>query len=128
MKKLFKTLAIALVATGLTFNANAADDKTSKSTFEVGMYRVTNTMKINVLITKTTGAAVSISLKDENGTEVYSEKLGKKDTSYSRKLNLENLSDGKYTLVVSNGTEKTVKEIDLSTKALNPADYRNINF
>jgi hypothetical protein len=128
MKKLFKTLAIALVATGLTFNANATDDKTNKSTFEVGMYQVTNSMKVKVLITKTSGSAVSISLKDEKGVEIYSEKLGKKDTSYSRKLNLENLSDGKYTLEVSNGSEKTVKEIDLSTKAINPAEFRDITF
>ncbi len=126
MKTLFKTLAIALVATGLTFNANAVDDKTNKATFNVGMYRVENTMKMNVLVEKMEGSTTNIALKDSKGETIYSETLSKKGTKYSKKWNLENLADGKYNFVISNGSEKIVKEVNLSTKNPTPADYRTI--
>lgn len=126
MKKLFKTLVIALVAIGLTFTANAADDKTNKATFEVGMYRINNTMTMSVFIEKALGKSVVVELKDAKGETLHSETIGKKTVKYSKKWNLENLSDGKYSFVISNGTEKIVKEIGLTTKTPIPADSRTI--
>jgi hypothetical protein len=126
MKTLFKTLAIALVATGLTFNANAADDKTKKSTFDVGMYRVNNTMTMKVMIEKAVGNNILVELKDSKGETVYSEIVNKKAAKYAKKWNLENLTDGKYSFVISNGAEKIVKEIDLTTKTPVPANARTI--
>ena len=66
MKTLVKTFAIAAL-TAMTFISNAASvgvAPTKSKTFEVGIYQSINTMKMNVMIEKSTDKDLSVVLKD----------------------------------------------------------------
>jgi hypothetical protein len=117
MKNLVKTFAIA-VLTAMTFNSNAADKNTAPTkatTFEVGMYQSANTLKMNVIIEKTTDKDLTVILKDSKGDILITERVAKKDKSYHAKYDLSQLEDGKYTFEFTKGDEKLVKEVNLVT-------------
>ncbi|WP_373513206.1 hypothetical protein [Persicitalea sp.] len=89
-----------------------------KSSFEVGMYRVKNSLTMNLLIEKKLGAQLVIMLLDERGRELHRESLGRRQQKCARLLNFAEIRDGTYTVVVKNGTEEVTKEIRLSTQTL----------
>ena len=118
MKNLVKTLAIAALS-AMTFISNAADTNaapTKSKTFEVGIYQSVNTMKMNVMIEKSTDKDLTVVLKDKNGDILASERVSKNDKVYHAKFDMSNLEDGKYTFEFIKGNEKVTKEIELSTK------------
>jgi hypothetical protein len=115
MKNLVKTFAIAAL-TAMSFISNATDNSlapTKSKTFEVGMYQSVNTLKMNVLIEKSTDKNLTVTLKDEKGNILYNEKLGKKAKKYHGKYDMSELADGKYTFEFTKGDEKIVKEVNL---------------
>ena len=116
MKNLVKTFAIAAL-TAMTFISNATDNAapTKATTFEVGMYQSTNSMKMNVMIEKTTDKDLTVVLKDSKGEILITERVAKKDKSYHAKYDLSELEDGKYTFEFTKGDEKLVKEVNLVT-------------
>ena len=116
MKNLVKTFAIAAL-TAMTFISNATDNvaPTKATTFEVGMYQTTNTMKMNVMIEKTTDNDLTVILKDDKGEILIRERVAKKDKSYHAKYDMSGLEDGKYTFEFTKGDEKLVKEVNLVT-------------
>lgn len=135
MKTTVKNFAIALVAGVFTFSTVLAsepigkidENKTaSKRTFNVGMYRVINSMKVNVLIEKQDGKALDITLRNDRNEIIYSEVVGKQTNKFSKKFDLTGLSDGKYRFEISNGKEVISKEVNLETHAPTPADYRSV--
>ena len=89
-----------------------------KAPFQVGMYRVINTLKMNVLIEKKLGERVIIKLLDQKGVVLFEDVLSRRQQKYGRKLDFAEVKDGNYTVVVTNGTEEVVKDIRLSTLAL----------
>ncbi|MPR34438.1 hypothetical protein [Salmonirosea aquatica] len=126
-----KTVKHILTATmfglflNLTGTAHAADSRTDSSTaqpekasFQVAMYQVINSLKMNVRIEKKGAEKITVKIFDKQGIVLYTDILGKKQHKYARTLNLSELGDGEYSLVVSNGTEEVVKELRLSTKEL----------
>jgi hypothetical protein len=116
MKNLVKTFAIAaLSAMSFISNATEKNAPTKATTFEVGMYQSTNSMKMNVLIEKSTDSDLVVVLKDSNGDILIRERVGKKDKSYHAKYDLSELEDGKYTFEFTKGDEKIVKEVNLVT-------------
>jgi hypothetical protein len=122
MKTLVKTFAIAAL-TAITFVSNATNNAapagvapTKSKTFEVGIFQSINTMKMNVMIEKSTDKDLIVELKDKNGDTLASERVGKNDKSYHVKFDMSGLEDGKYTFVFTKGSEKVTKEIELSTK------------
>lgn len=123
-----KPLAVAFVASMFAIaSAFAEPTKPSdKKSFEVGMYRVVNTMKMNVLIEKIPGTWVEIRLKDSRNETVHVEFVQKKLASFSKRFDLTGLEDGKYTFEITNGRETVKKEFELSTKVPNPSDFRSI--
>lgn len=135
MKTQIKNFAIALVAGVFTFSTVVASEpigkkdesKTaSKRTFDVGMYRVINSMKVNVLIEKQQGKALDITLKNDRNEIIYSEVVAKNTGKFSKKFDLAGLSDGKYRFEISNGKEVISKEVNLETHAPTPAEYRSV--
>ena len=117
MKNLVKTFAIAAL-TAMTFISNATDYSvapTKATTFEVGMFQSVNSMKMNVLIEKTTDKDLTVVLKDSNGEILIKERVAKNDKSYHAKYDLSALEDGKYTFEFTKGDEKLVKEVNLVT-------------
>lgn len=135
MKTTVKNFAIALVAGVFTFSTVLASEpigkkdesKTaSKRTFDVGMYRVINSMKVNVLVEKQEGKALDITLKNDRNEVIYSEIIGKKASKFSKKFDLVGLADGKYRFEISNGKEVITKEVNLETHAPTPDEYRSM--
>ena len=115
MKNLVKTFAIAaLTAVSFISNANNGGVAPTKSkTFEVGIYQSVNTMKMNVMIEKSTDKNLSVVLKDEKGNVLYNERVTKGVKSYHGKYDLSELADGKYTFEFTKGDEKIIKEVNL---------------
>ncbi|WP_247236967.1 hypothetical protein [Telluribacter sp. SYSU D00476] len=93
-------------------------DAAKKAPFQVGMYRVINSLKMNVLIEKQLGERVVVKLLDQKGVVLFEDVLGRRQQKYGRKLDFSEIKDGNYTVVVTNGTEEIVKDIRLSTLAL----------
>lgn len=135
MKAQIKNFAIALVAGVFTFSTVVASEPIGKKdenkvapkrSFDVGMYRVINSMKVNVLIEKQDGKALDITLRNDRNEIIYSEVVGKQTNRFSKKFDLTGLSDGKYRFEISNGKELISKEVNLETHAPTPAEYRSV--
>lgn len=84
--------------------------------FRVGMYRVRDTMSMNVMMEKEKGERVAIRLLDSKGKILHEEFVPKYLTKVGRKLSFDEMSDGVYTIEISNDYEKIVKSVFLSTK------------
>lgn len=119
MKNFVKTFAIAALS-AVSLISNGADNNTAPTkskTFEVGMYQSVNTLKMNVMIEKSTDKNLSVVLKDEKGEILYTERVTRGTKSYHGKYDLSNLADGKYTFEFTKGDEKVIKEVNLSSEA-----------
>jgi hypothetical protein len=119
MKNFVKTFVIAALST-VSLISNGADNNstpTKSKTFEVGMYQSVNTLKMNVMIEKSTDKNLSVALKDEKGNVLYNERVTKGTKSYHGKYDLSELADGKYTFEFTKGDEKVIKEVNLSSEA-----------
>ena len=131
MKKTIKNFAIALAAGIFTFSTVLATEPVAtkldgNKSFGVGMYRIINSMKVNVAIEKTQGNIVEIRLKNERNEVIYTEFVGKKSVKFAKKFDLTGLADGKYRFEISNGKEMITKEINVETHQPTPADYRTV--
>jgi hypothetical protein len=111
MKKLLKTLAVVVLCSA--FTSAIAAEPIKPATFKVGTYAIKDTEKIKVLLEKSLGSKLSLSLKDESSQVLYSEVIGKNKKKYNLNLDLADLKPGKYTLIVSNGPEKFTKSLEI---------------
>jgi len=119
MKNLVKIFTIAALS-AVSLISNGADNNTAPTkskTFEVGMYQSVNTLKMNVMIEKSTDKNLSVVLKDEKGNVLYNERVTKGTKSYHGKYDLSGLTDGKYTFEFTKGDEKVIKEVNLTSEA-----------
>ncbi|QJW91315.1 hypothetical protein HNV11_19000 [Spirosoma taeanense] len=120
MKTLIKPLLIALSLGFTTSAASFAETKpilrpAAAASYKVGMYPAVDG-KFVVLLDKQQGGHVDIQLKSDDGTVLYTEHLGKKQMKSRRKLNLNDLEDGLYTIEVTNGVETTRQTVTISTR------------
>ena len=127
MKTIIKPLfvAVALVATSFA-NVNAHNPSKTKS-FEVGMYQTTNTLKLNLMVEKQVGNRLEIAIKNEKGEVLYTETIAKNDAKYHGKYDFSQLGDGQYSVEISAGKEKVIKNINLSTNTPEPETNRSIS-
>jgi hypothetical protein len=119
MKTIVKTIACALaLSTSVAF---ATTDKTTTDQkpvkFEVGAY-VAKDETIRVAINKNTATRLKVSLKNANGQVLYSQIMGRNESNFATKLNIDDLGAGIYKLEVSDGTEKIVKELNVKSAAV----------
>ncbi|WP_221394253.1 hypothetical protein [Dyadobacter sp. NIV53] len=94
--------------------------------FRVGMYRVKNTVTMNLLLEKIKGERVAIRLLNDKGIVMHEEMVGKAIEKYGRKLNFSEVQDGNYTLEISDENEKIVKNINLTTNEVTETETRNL--
>jgi hypothetical protein len=129
MKTLKTTIAIALLATTVFFNANAADDKGTEKTeaasanttmlnykssnLNVGMYELgnANSLKLNLTLTKDLGETATVKLMNAKGVVLNEERIGKKATGYNFRYDFSTVETGKYFIEVTNGDHVITKEI-----------------
>ncbi|HEV7381603.1 MAG TPA: hypothetical protein VGN64_17515 [Dyadobacter sp.] len=134
MRKLLRNFALAACGIVL-FNASSFavpfDIKkecknNSCENFSVGMYRVKNTLTMNVLMEKQKGEIVKLRLLDSKGKVVHEESISKSLQKFGRKLNFSEVTDGKYTLEISDEKEMIVKNINLTTNEVSEAPGRTL--
>ncbi|GAA4467451.1 hypothetical protein GCM10023189_51140 [Nibrella saemangeumensis] len=122
MKIFIASALFALVSVSSTVTAIAADDHSkpakpkATAAYQSSMYVVANTTKMAIAVDKEAGAAIYIKIMDEKGNVLTSQQLDKKDTNFRGRFDMSELKDGKYQVVITNGTDETKKEITLSTK------------
>jgi flagellar hook assembly protein FlgD len=115
MKNSIKTFVCALALVATAFTVNAEDKEAKKPTgFGTGIY-TTKEGKINVMVDKLDPkAAVTLVMKNQNGTIVYRETISKTYQKFGRTLNVDELSAGKYEIEVTSKGEKQSKSFELS--------------
>lgn len=133
MKKLKMMLTVALcggLMNGTLFaGSNPPEGQpqgAQKMSFQVGMYRVQKSLTMNVMVEKKLGDRVEINLVDQKGNVLYEHVMGRREQKLGYKLDFSEVQDGNYSVVVTNGTQKLVKEIHLSTFSLYEMPARNL--
>ncbi|GAB2795740.1 hypothetical protein GCM10027275_46200 [Rhabdobacter roseus] len=107
---------IALFA--LPFAAQAENhffNPTKPQSFQMGMYRITGTSKVNLTLVRSTDSPLSIRLVDENGKVLYRETLGKAQPQYKRSFDLGQVGNGTYYFEFKSGRETFRQRVELST-------------
>ncbi len=112
IKPLFLALSLSFVAVSVS---HAKPGRPVAASFKTGIYS-SMTGKVHVALDKETGGPVEIRLTGAKGEVLYSQHLGKKETTFRACLNLDALPDGAYVLNITNGTETTRQTITLKTK------------
>ncbi len=118
MKNLILIIAVALLST--TVHAEEKKIDYRESNLNVGMYeyKSTNSLKLNVNISKDKGLKASVKLLDSVGNLVYSETTSKKSTSANLRLDLSQAPVGTYYLEVTSGDRIITKEITKGQQTL----------
>ena len=83
--------------------------------FDASAY-VTVNHQIRVAVQKSTDAPVQVTLRNKANEVLYQQNLGKKETKYAVKLNVDELADGTYELEVRSSEGSIVKQLNLSTQ------------
>jgi hypothetical protein len=99
---------------GQTKFQNAAESQNSEP-LRVGMYRVKNSLAMNVLVEKEKKSRINIRLLDNTGKVLHQEFVGKGIEKIGQKFDFSQISDGQYTIEIVSGNEKIVKNISLAT-------------
>ena len=112
IKPLFLALSLSIVAVSIS---EAKPVRPAAASFKTGIYSSVSG-KLNIALDKQTGGSVDIQFRNSAGEKLYSQHLGKKDTAFRTRLNLEDLADGEYVLEITNGVETTRQTITLKTQ------------
>ncbi|AUD05159.1 T9SS type A sorting domain-containing protein [Spirosoma pollinicola] len=120
MKTLIKSLALALTLGFVTSVASFADVNpggrpSAIASYQSGIYTSVDG-KLNICLDKQIGGPVDVSLKGSDGKVFYAQHLGKKESKYRTRLNLEELPDGVYQVEITNGVETTTHNVTISTQ------------
>ncbi len=127
MKNVKKMLVVALcgvlmngsVWAGISPKPTVQECKNNScESFQVGMYRVKDSLSMKLLLEKQAGEKVIVRLLNQNGEKLHEDFLSKKMKKYARTFNFSQIKDGRYTLEITNGEERILKEIRLSTTDL----------
>jgi hypothetical protein len=129
--KNFALTACGIILLNVSAFAFSVDTKSecknnSCENFKVGMYRVKNTLTMNVLMEKQRGERVKICLRNSSGSILHEETVPKSLEKFARKFNFSEIADGKYTLEISDDNEKVVKNINLTTNDVSEYTARTL--
>ncbi len=90
-------------------------EKNPGPNFEVGMYRIQESLTMRLLMKKKLGKTVSIRLLNQRGQVLHEEVVGKQMQKYGRNFDFSQIKDGRYTLEISDGREVVQKDVKLSS-------------
>lgn len=116
-KTTFVAVMIGLLVSGSAFAVQTQNVSGNKyyEPFRVGMYRVKNTLMMNVLVEKEKNTRVHIRLVDSNGKILHQEYVGKGIEKIGQKFDFSEISDGDYKIEIVSGEEKITKNVSLAT-------------
>ena len=120
MKKFIIT-ALCICTAFFTFANSAATDKKGKNTTTTSTLNVVvTTTGTNVIVTAVSEFpdAVDVTLTDDAGNELYQGKLVKGNLTQHAIFNLEQLQEGTYSIVLSNGKSKLEKKVTVDTNTI----------
>lgn len=109
-----------------SIKTSQVDDAAKRKSFQVGMYRVIHSLTMNVLIEKKLGERVVVRLLDPKGHVLFQDFMGTRQKKYGRKFDFSQVADGSYQVVITNGEEEVIKDIQLSTYKLYEMPARNL--
>ncbi len=96
--------------------ANATTVGPEKSPiFDSSVYTSTMTKQLHVAVEKQEGSKVQIKLVNEKGDILAEEIVGKKKINYRARFELNQLQDGTYKLLITDGTTTQSRTLSLST-------------
>ncbi|WP_341226754.1 hypothetical protein [uncultured Arcticibacterium sp.] len=127
MKKQFKTIALALFTTTLSFAAlaNTENPNPEKAkTFEVAMYYNYNTGTIKTFFEKQKGDYLQVTFLDNEGNKLSQSFLSKKRESGRINFDINTLPNGTYNIKVSNGKEEVMHPVNISQ----PSPVKTVKF
>ncbi len=110
------SLFVALSISAISFT-NASNLPVVMSGSSVKIFAVSHSKTLMVSISNNLNDAIEIELNDANGHVLYSETTEKVNT-FSKRLNLNNLDAGFYTLVVKKNLVKTIQPFELTETAI----------
>ncbi|WP_138991748.1 T9SS type A sorting domain-containing protein [Larkinella sp. C7] len=119
-------LALTIATTSSSFAADHKETAKTQSTYQSVVYPVVNTSKIRVNVNKDKNAKINVTLKNETGEILASERLGKGHESSAIRFDLNQLQDGIYQVEISDGNTKQVKEVKLQTSSPTVTTERHI--
>jgi hypothetical protein len=114
MKTILTTLLL-MTALASTTLAQDQPQNTRSTTCQTGMY-TTAEGKLNINLEKQKGQPVHLRLVNHKGTVLFDERIPKNLTRVSRRLDLSELPDGVYQVVVVDGQERTAHQVTVNTK------------
>lgn len=127
MKTLVTSLVIAatVALSSASFAQNQNTFSISKETKDV-QFQVNSIMqgKIDVTVLKNKGESLSVKLTDTDGNTLAIKSLDKNDPTFRVRFNMNELPNGIYHVVVTEGAFKKTKEVILDTQ--NVDSYRTI--
>ncbi|MGA0560359.1 hypothetical protein ACO2Q8_27090 [Larkinella sp. VNQ87] len=83
--------------------------------FQSGIY-TTAEGKLQIALDKENGGTVLVQLTDEAGNELFAQKFHKRRQVVRLRLDVRDLPDGVYQVVISNGQESTVQTFAINTR------------
>jgi hypothetical protein len=119
-------LALTIATTSSSFAADHKETAGTQSTYQSVVYPLINTSSIRVNVNKQKDAKINVTLKNESGMILASERLGKGHESSAIRFDLNQLQDGIYQVEISDGNTKQVKEVKLQTSAPSVTTERHI--
>lgn len=115
MLTLMSKLAVSILMSAATF-ANP-DNPTSPKALSFGASAyVTIDNQIRVAVNKNEEVPVEILLRNANDLIVFRQTISKKDLKYALKMNVDELTDGKYELEIKSDEGSIKKELNLTTQ------------
>ncbi|GAB4022054.1 hypothetical protein GCM10028773_33230 [Spirosoma koreense] len=108
------------VAASLLLSASTLINPTKPTTpktlsFEASAF-VTNTNQIRVAVNKAEGVPVDLLLRDSENMVIFRHSIDRNEAKYTVKLNVDDLTDGKYVLEIKSREGSIRKQLNLSTK------------
>lgn len=107
---------VALSISAMSFT-NASNLPVVLSGLSVKIFAVSNSKTLMVSVSNNLNDAIEIELDDANGHVLYSETTEKVNT-FSKRLNLNSLDAGFYTLVVKKNLVKTIQPFELTETSI----------
>lgn len=89
--------------------------QTKTRSFGVGIYPKKDALIMNVMVDNYSNKSIVVQLKDGKGELYFSTSLGKRQRRSWLKLNISELKDAVYQIIIFNDKDKVVKEINLKT-------------
>lgn len=115
MKTFLSSVLVALTVSASTVTFANNDNEKASSSYHVGLYPSIEAAKINVMVAKEKGTVLDVLLLDKQGVVLATHRLSKNETSTRTRFDMNELRDGVYTIVVSDGSSKVTKEVNLQT-------------